>query len=311
MAQVCCGQVPTMLVVTRWFKRYRGVAVGITLMGTSVGGAVFPLVVKPFLATGAWRDALLVLAIICVVMMVIPLVLLIRSRPEDKGLQPDGERLQTETARPQAEGPTLRQALHTPAFYLLAFATGALWFCINGVIQHQAIFMNTELGVSMSVLPVVVSVLFWSSVAGRLFIGYLGDRADKTLIMLAAVISLIIGLLILRVASAGNSLSLYGYAVVYGIGFSGTFTMIQLVIAEFFAGKSYGKILGILTMVDVGCGGIAITVIARMQRAFRSYLPVIVILIALCCIVAVVVAILYRMRLRMVRQAEAMLSPSH
>jgi hypothetical protein len=87
--------------------------------------------------------------------------------------------------------------------------------------------------------------------------------------------------------------------------------MIQLVIAEFFAGKSYGKILGILTMVDVGAGGLGITAIARMQSAFGSYLPVIEILMALCFAVAVVVAILYRLHLKISRQAEAVLVASH
>ena len=55
LSQVCAGQVPTMLTVTRWFKRYRGIAVGITLMGPDVGGAVFPLVVKYVLARSGWR----------------------------------------------------------------------------------------------------------------------------------------------------------------------------------------------------------------------------------------------------------------
>ena len=53
---VFSGQVPTMLIVTRWFKRYRGIAVGITLMGPDVGGAIFPLVVKQALTWGSWRD---------------------------------------------------------------------------------------------------------------------------------------------------------------------------------------------------------------------------------------------------------------
>ena len=88
LSQVCAGQVPTMLVVTRWFKRYRGIAVGITLMGPDLGGAIFPLVVKPFLATGGWRDAMLVLMAIAGAMILLPLFFLIRSRPEDRGLQP-------------------------------------------------------------------------------------------------------------------------------------------------------------------------------------------------------------------------------
>jgi MFS transporter, OFA family, oxalate/formate antiporter len=308
LSQVCCGQVPTMLVVTRWFRRYRGIAVGITLMGTSIGGAIFPLVVKHLLADGLWREAMSRLAIICALMMFFPLVFLVRGRPEDKNLQPDGtpSEPETNTRRTQASpaGPTLSQALRMPAFYLLAFATGALWLCINGVIQHQAIFINRELGLDMNILPVVISVFFWASIVGRLLIGYLGDRVDKTLIMLGAVINLIAGLLILRVASADHIASLYAYAIVYGIGFSGTFTMIQLVIAEFFAGQSYGKILGLLTMVDVAGGGLGIIAIAWMQGVFGSYLPVIQILIGVCCVVAVIIGFLYRMRLNIARQAK-------
>jgi sugar phosphate permease len=301
VAQTCSGQVPTMLVITRWFKRYRGIAIGITLTGTSVGGAVFPLVVKYVMERGTWRDAIFVLMVICAVMMVVPLIFLIRSRPEDKGLRPDGIQAEIEKADTPVKqvlpvGPTLQQAVCMPAFYLLAFATGALWFCMNGIVQHQTIFMNMELGVNKNTLPVIVSAVFWFAIMGKILFGILSDHFDKTIMMFIVVINLTLGLLILRFSSADNPVSLYGYAAVFGIGFSGTFTMIQMVIADFFAGQSYGKILGILTMVDVSSGGIGITVIARMQNAFNSYLPVINTLIGLNCLVAFVIVLLYKMR---------------
>jgi MFS transporter, OFA family, oxalate/formate antiporter len=302
LSQVCAGQVPTMLVVTRWFRRYRGIAVGITLMGPDLGGAVFPLVVKPFLATGGWRDAMLVLMAIAGVMILLPLFFLIRSRPEDKGLQPDGvpvDKDKSEPATPQKHiGLTLKEALRMPAFYILAFATGALWFCMNGIVQHQTIFMSTELGISMDTIPVIISAIFWFAIAGKLLIGYLSDHFDKIVIMFLVVLALIAGLSILRFAKGDNLLGMYCYAAIFGIGYSGTFTMIQLVIAEFFSGQSYGKILGILTMVDVGAGGIAIAVIAKLQTSFHSYVPVIEMLIGLSCMVAILVLFLRRMRIR-------------
>jgi MFS transporter, OFA family, oxalate/formate antiporter len=302
LSQVCAGQVPTMLVVTRWFKRYRGIAVGITLMGPDLGGAIFPLVVKPFLATGGWRDAMLVLMAIAGVMILLPMFFLIRSRPEDKGLQPDGDPVNNdkpEAARPQKhDGLTLKEALRMPAFYILAFATGTLWFCMNGIVQHQTIFMSTELGISMDTVPVIISAIFWFAIAGKLLIGYLSDHFDKIVIMFLVVLALIVGLSILRFAKGDNLLGLYCYAAIFGIGYSGTFTMIQLVIAEFFSGQSYGKILGILTMVDVGAGGIAIAVVAKLQTSFHSYVPVIEMLIGLSCLVAILVLFLRRMRVR-------------
>jgi sugar phosphate permease len=313
ISQVCAGQVPTMLVVTRWFKRYRGIAIGITLTATSFGAAVLPLVVRQALAEGRWRDAIFLLMIVSGVMMLLPLIFLVRSHPEDKKLLPDGDSAQAEVPGiPDQQmlpaGPSLREALRMPAFYILAFATGSLWFCMNGIVQHQAIFMNMELGVSMNTVPVIVSAIFWFAIAGKLLFGYLSDRLDKILMMLLVVILLLIGLSILRMSSADNLLSLYGYAAVYGIGFSGTFAMIQLVIAEFFAGQSYGKILGILTSIDVAAGGAGITAIAKMKEGFNSYLPVIEVLMGLCCLVAVMVLYLYKIRRKILPKTPPTLS---
>jgi sugar phosphate permease len=313
LSQVCAGQVPTMLVVTRWFKRYRGIAVGITLMGPDLGGAIFPLIVKPFLSAGEWRNALHLLMIIAGAMILLPLIFLVRSRPEDKGVLPDGDQLKAD--RPGSSAPssqhvglTLKEALRMPAFYILAFATGSLWFCMNGIVQHQTIFMSTELGISMDTLPLIISAIFWFAIIGKLLIGYLSDHFDKIIIMFVVVLALLAGLVLLRFSNAKHLLGLYGYAAIFGIGYSGTFTMIQLVIAEFFSGQSYGKILGILTMVDVGAGGLAITVIAQMQGAFGSYLPVIEMLIVLTFFVSILVLFLRRMRRNILERTEPVLS---
>ena len=89
-------------------------------------------------------------------------------------------------------------------------------------------------------------------------------------------------------------MSLYGYAAIFGLGFGGTFSMIQLVITEFFEGRSFARILGLLTSADVACGGIAVTLLARMRTAFGgSYLPVIEMLIGLTCVNALMVLILF------------------
>ena len=307
LSQVCAGQVPTILIVTRWFKRYRGIAIGITLIGTSVGGAVFPLVFRHIMATGGWRDAITVFTVICGIMMLLPYVFLIRSRPEDKGVLQDGDSIAKEAldmpATPkQAGGPTLSEALRNPAFYILAFATGALWFTMNGIYNNQSFFMSDELGLPRDTYSLIFSAIFWFAIIGKLFFGYLSDRCNKILMLFFVVVLLVIGLAILRLSSGDNLMSLYGYAAVFGLGFGGTFTMIQMVIAEFFEGHSFARILGILTSVDVACGGLAITVLARMRTAFGgSYRPVIEILIGLTCVNAAMVLFLFWKRRRFAR----------
>lgn len=297
LGQVCSGQVPTMVVVTRWFNRHRGIAVGIVLTSTSVGGAVFPLVVRQVVVDGGWRDGIFVLMAICAVMMVLPLIFFIRSRPQDIGIQQeqaDPPEMNAGAGGQLQDGPTLTQALKKPEFYLIAFATGALWFCLNGLVQHQTILIGNELNVGIETLTLISSTFFAFAVVGKLALGWLADRFNKVMIMFFSVLNLIVGLLILRLAGGGNMGVLYTYAVIYGIGYGGMFTMMQLVIAEFYAGKSYGRILGMLTMVDIGIGGLGIPAFGLMQGAFGSYMPVLEIMMGLNCIVAVTVLILYR-----------------
>src|SRR5690606_19315441 len=96
------------------------------------------------------------------------------------------------------QGPTLRQAVRTADFYLIAFATGGLWFCINGMLQHQTIAITQTHAVDAGVLPLLISAFFWAAVAGKVVFGVLGDRHDKAFVMLLGVIFLAAGLASLR-----------------------------------------------------------------------------------------------------------------
>ncbi|MEJ2109280.1 MAG: MFS transporter [Acidobacteriota bacterium] len=310
-SQVCAGQVPTILIVTRWFRRYRGIAIGITLTGTSIGGAVFPLVFSHVMENGGWRDAITVFMVISAVMMIPSYIFLIRSKPEDKGLLPDGDRveqIEMNSNKKLPAGPTLREAFRNPAFWILALTTGALWFTMNGIYNNQSFFMSGELGLSTQTYSLIFSAIFWFAIAGKILFGYLSDRYDKILIMCIVVSLLRFGLIFLRMSSADHLWVLYCYAAFFGLGFGGTFALIQLVIAEFFAGQSYGKILGILTAVDVACGGLGISVLAELENVYGSYLPVIGILIIGTCIVAAMVMVLFRIRRNQVRRIAAALA---
>jgi len=286
------GLVPNMLILTRWFKRYRGIAVGILLMGSSVGGAVFPLVVKETLVNQGWREAIMMIAIIGSVMMVAALFL-VRNYPADMGLTVDDDTFpgtgSHETNAVTTTGPALRQVIKMPVFYILAFITGALWFCIVGMLQHQSIYISKDLGVDLAKLPAIFSVFFWCAIIGKLLFGYLSDIFNKMLIMLCAVMSLLIGLICLRFSSADNEIMLYGYAVICGVGFSGAFSMIQLILAEYFSGASFGKILALFTTVDSIAGSMGIKYLGHARVAQESYLPAFNNLISLCVISAILI----------------------
>jgi sugar phosphate permease len=294
-----CGLVSTMLVLTRWFNRLRGRATGLLLMASSLGASVFPLILGASMKSAGWRYALMQFAVIAAVMTAIPVLFLIRNRPADVGLSIDGrtppiipEDSGSGPAAALNNGPTLRQAVSQPRFYLIAFATGAIWFTIISLVQHQSIYLAKDIGIARDLLPSVFSTFFAFSVAGKFGFGWLSDRFDKGNTLSGSVMLLIISLLILRFLDRDNLVSLYAYAAIAGIGFSGAFTTIQLFIASFYAGHAYGKILAVLTLFDTMAGALGTRVIGEIRAAFGSYTPAIDLMIATCvagvaCIVIV------------------------
>lgn len=278
LGQALCGQVPVMVLATRWFARSRGMAIGIIMTSTSVGGAVFPLLVRPLLLEGDWRSTVTTVAIANLVLLILPWLLLIRNQPTSgKATAP----AQSEPIK--AASAPMRHLVCKPEFLLLALVTGGIWFIVNGMLQHHTIIMSRELSVPPATIPLVVSVYFWFAIIGKLACGYVADRLDKNLLLLLGVAFLIGGLTVLRTANADW---LYFYAALFGLGFGGTASLMQILIAEYYAGVHYGKILGLLTMVDIGSGGLGIPAMAFLQRYFGSYMPVLDLLLVLCVLVA-------------------------
>ena len=290
-----CGLVPNMLILTRWFRRYRGRAAGLLLMGSTIGGAVFPLFARETLVTQGWRQAVLMIAVVGSVMMIGAALFLVRNRPAEMGLEVDGFASNGESdAIPEtgSSGPTLKQAVKKPVFYILALVTASLWFTTFAMLQHQSIFIAKDLGVDSARLTLIFSLFFWFAIIGKLTLSWLSDKFNKLSIMMTAVLSLILGLLLLRTVSADNTLALYGYAAIFGIGFGGTFSMIQLVLAEYFSGASYGKILALITMVDSLAGSAGVNYLGQVRVAQGSYLPAFNLLIVVCAVSAILVMVL-------------------
>lgn len=283
-----CGLIPSMLTTSRWFTKYRGRAVGLLLMASSFGGAVLPLIIKGSLEVGDWQQAIMILAAIGFVGMFLPVVWPIRARPEEMGTTPDGlSEAESESSDTKklgiAGGVSLREAARMPIFWYLQIATSILWFCISGVIQHQGIFFR-EQGLDGGTMALVFSLFFWCSIIGKFIFGWLSDHFSKSNIMLLAILNLAAGLTILRFAEGASINMIYLYAIVYGIGFSGAFTMIQLMVAELFAGPTYGRILGIFVAADTISAAAGISSIGAIRVYAGSYVPAIDMMLAMAVV---------------------------
>jgi sugar phosphate permease len=280
------GILPSMVVVSRWFAKYRGIAVGVLLMSSSLGGAIMPPIVAPVIEAEGWRAAFMIVAGIGLVMMLLPCIFLVRNDPSEADTVPDGRKFEQDQSEQEVtgllSGISVRDAMKSPIFYLLAFSTGVMWFCITGVVQHQSIYLVRDIGIPLRDFSNILVLYFVSSVVGKVLFGWLSDHFDKTNIMMLATVNLTVGLVLFSMIQADSTISLRAYAVVYGIGFSGAFTMIQLMIAELFAGPTYGSILGVYVFIDTLAGAVGIVVLGWIKGAVESYVPAIYLMIGLC-----------------------------
>lgn len=290
---VLCGIISSMYLLTRWFVRYRGVAVGIFLLGSSLGGAIFNPLAEVFIRNMGWRSAATALATVALVVLVAPLFFFVRNTPQEMGLQPDGatsleplpDTPAVQKSVPSWSGPTLPQIVRTPTFYLILVATAAMWFTILAVVQHQALYLK-DLG---GYLPAgsILGVFFTCSLIGKVFFGWLSDRFEKKYIMQLATLNMVVGSLLLYLSDRNPQILTWAYAIVFGIGFSGTFTIIQVLIADYYSGPHYGKILGLYTMIDTLAGVSGISFLGFVRSSSGSYQTGFLVMLILCTLAAI------------------------
>jgi len=275
------GLLTSMYVINNWFVKYKGIATGILLMASSVGPAIFAPIVGRWIKTMGWHAAAQNQFILCSCLILIP-ALLIYSHPAHINSSADG--IPGTVGRQPivdkaASKALLKKALTSVEFYLVALVTAALWFCIGGFIQNQRNY-QADLHLDVAQSGQLQGLFFLFGLLGKLLFGYLGDKFSVKKIMLISVGNMLLGCLLLY-WSLQDSRWIVPCAIVFGLGYSGTFTMIQLYIIDLFGGAAYGTILGLLSFIDTLCASIGVAVLGGMRKANGNYEKAFIIMIVL------------------------------
>ena len=264
LALSLCGLVSNMVMLTGWFASGRGRATGILLMASSLGGALFPLAVGSGIEQLGWRHTVLLTGVGVGSLMLGSVWLLLR----------DGRRVMQASPTPSPSANSQERViplLLTRRFAAIVFATGSLWFIIIALTQHQSIHLARDVGLARSSLPAVFSLFFGCSVVGKFCFGLLSDRFDLHRVMAAAILMLAVALMVLSQMTASATTLLYGYAMLAGLGFSGAFTCIQILIAAHYSGPLYGRILATIVLIDTLCGALGTQTIAGIREWQGDY----------------------------------------
>ena len=263
-----CGLVSNMVVLTGWFERQRGRATGILLMASSLGGVLFPLAVGASLEQNGWRTTMLGVGLATGGLMLASASSLLRDSPNRT---PNHTPSDIPSSPPGAFIGSLGDALRQLNFYKILFLTGSLWFVIIALTQHQSIYLTQEVGVLKTRLPTVFSVFFAFSVVGKLGFGILSEYFRVNRVMAASNMTLAISLIVLARLTADHEVLLYLYAAIAGVGFSGAFTCVQVLVAHFYRGPTYGRILAVVVLIDTLCGALGTRIVAVLREWQGDY----------------------------------------
>jgi sugar phosphate permease len=279
LGYVCGGPLPNQVLLSRWFDKSRGKAMGFAYIGIGVGGMVVPQLARWLNSQFGWQRALMTLGVLMIV-IAIPMVWIVKEQPE-------GYKTSV-AAAPLPIGYILKQ----PAFYLLAIGSMCSIGAVGGTNQHLKLFMSVDLKYSQEMAANVISLVLASSIAGRLMMGWLADRLPKKYVMLLIYTLVSAAIPLLYFVSAPNVI--YVFAVVFGVAFGGDYMIIPLMAAELFGLKVMGRVMGVILTADGVAEALAPMLVGYLHDRSKNYANGFAALIILAALGAIAVAMLPR-----------------
>jgi MFS family permease len=247
-ANVLIGPMPATVLLSRWFVRRRGTALGIAIAGVSLGGFAYPPIAQALLDSHDWRTAVRLLAVI-VALTLLPAVLCIVNRPADRGLHPDGAASDPDGAPGQAAPAhlPLRALLGDSTFWILAVVFGVVMAGMTGMVTNLVPLAVDE-GIDPSVATLLISIYAGAGFLAKLAFAAVADRLPPRLLILIAVTGFAAGMACVIGAELGYAM------IALGVGLIGLFGGLMVPLQGFLVPRIFGqhvvgRVSGILSFV--------------------------------------------------------------
>ena len=277
---VCLGYTGQGLFLPNWFVRNRGLAMSLAFSGVGVGSMILLPWLQALISRSGWRTACLALGIVVFVVLV-PLNLLVRRRPEDVDLHPDG----ASSAHAAASGHaanivdhdwvaidwTLAKAMRTARFWWIA--VGYFWalFAWYAVQVHQTKYL-AEIGFSPEIAAWALGGVSLAGIPGQIALGHLSDRIGREFVWTIGSLGFTATfVLLLLLRTSPTPALLYLMIAAQGALGYGITSVIGAIPAEIFHGRHYGTIFGTLMLASIGGGAVGPWLTGALHDATGSY----------------------------------------
>ncbi|MCD9088594.1 MFS transporter [Stenotrophomonas sp. SY1] len=288
---VSSGLSVAVIMVSQWFHTRRGTALGIALVGSSLGGMLVPKVIVALLPEHGWRGSFLLMAVIPLALFFVCLLLV--KQPGALGMRPWGEGQASAACRPGVSSslPDLsyRQALRTRTFWALSLVAVTTFWGIMSLSSHLILHMK-DLGFSGKQAADGMFLLFGLGMVGKFLFGFLADVTTPKKVFVCNVVLMAVGAVIIALQQPAL---LWAGLIVMGLGWGGLYAILQLQIVEAFGLSAAGKILGTISLMDATSAGLGIWLTAVMFDHYGNY-RVAFIVIAVLVVIGMLASLLVR-----------------
>jgi MFS family permease len=283
LGYVCGGPLPNQVLLTRWFERSRGKAMGIAYVGIGLGGAAVPWISHFLVEHFGWQAALRSLGFL-VIMIAFPMAFFVKE--PQASLRP----AQVNSSDHWSS------AFKSAPFYLLIVGSMCSIAAVSGTQQNLKLFLTLDAHYGQGQAARILSLVLASSMAGRLLMGWLADRFPKKYVML--LIYLLVASAIPFLFLAGVPVLMYAFAILFGVGLGGDYMIIPLITAEIFDARLLGRLLGVILTAGGVAEAVAPWIVGHIRDVSGSYSNGFLFLIAMSLLGAVVVAFLPKRAVR-------------
>ncbi|HYW98343.1 MAG TPA: MFS transporter [Candidatus Elarobacter sp.] len=256
LGYVCGGPLPSQVLLSRWFERSRGKAMGFAYLGIGLGGAAVPWISHTLVQHFDWQAALRTLGLLILV-IALPAALLAKEPPHAK-----------KSAAPAALADA-RGAFTTLPFFLLTLGSMFSIAAVSGAQQNLKLFLSLDLHFAQSQAARILSLVLAFSIVGRLLMGWLADRFPKKYVMVLIYLLVAAAIPLLFAGRAPGAI--YIFAAVFGIGLGGDYMIVPLMTAEIFGVQLLGRLLGVILTAGSVAEALSPWLVGRLRDSTGSY----------------------------------------
>lgn len=238
------GPLAAQTLAAKWFQQNRGLAIGLSTTGTSIGGVLMAPLITLLYQQYGWRDAHWMLGIVFIV-VIVPLVwMTVRNTPAELGVAPESDAANTTSSlETDVRYWTIAEILRERTFWVIIFAFLPLVTVFGSIQQHLRPYAS-ELGIGSMETAFLVSVFATIMVLGKLFFGIMADRVDHRYLFTMALVA--VALVIVGLLSTPDYAVLIGLSGLLGFSAGGFLPLLGAIVASRFGPGSFGSVLGLV-----------------------------------------------------------------